>query len=321
MRNILEPLPQDSEATVLRRHLSTFLQQAAAGALRLHLPGLDGPMAARGDGHFHLACELFFQVEGYTLFRFPHAQLLVRPGEALIVPPTLRHDEEVRGGDKGEPFRNVVVYAEGAALSCHLAHEIDASRPGIAHLESRQHPQVRRIQHWLLDAARLGAGNADGGAADALAVMQSHALIAAATAGVMRVLDDAARPGPTESPLVARVRTLVQNQLGDPQLSVTGLARECGCSADHLSSTFSRSTGEHLAGYVNRLRVERAARLLADTHLSGKEVAWACGFASPSYFVRTFRAHHGVTPGAWREASAGRGRRGQPHGPRHEPAS
>ena len=53
-------------------------------------------------------------------------------------------------------------------------------------------------------------------------------------------------------------------------------------------------------GCINRLRMERAARLLRETTLSGKEVAWACGFAAPSYFIRSFRAQFGMTPQAWR---------------------
>jgi AraC-like DNA-binding protein len=47
--------------------------------------------------------------------------------------------------------------------------------------------------------------------------------------------------------------------------------------------------------------MERATRLLRETTLAVKEVAWACGFAAPSYFIRSFRAHHGVTPKAWRD--------------------
>jgi AraC-like DNA-binding protein len=46
--------------------------------------------------------------------------------------------------------------------------------------------------------------------------------------------------------------------------------------------------------------MERAAHLLGDGSLSGKEVAWACGYANPSYFIRSFRRHHGSTPQAWR---------------------
>jgi transcriptional regulator GlxA family with amidase domain len=108
---------------------------------------------------------------------------------------------------------------------------------------------------------------------------------------------------------VARLRVMVQNQLGDRHLGVRGLARQSGCTADHLSSVFSRSTGEHLAAYINRLRLARAAHLLRDTAMAAKEVAWACGYASPSYFSHCFRRQHGVSPQQWRGASGA-----TPHG-------
>jgi AraC-like DNA-binding protein len=100
------------------------------------------------------------------------------------------------------------------------------------------------------------------------------------------------------------VRVLVQNQLGDHTLSVRALAEQCGCTPDYLSHLFRQVSGEALVACINRLRMERAARLLADSTLAGKEVAWACGFASQSYFIRTFRAHVGLTPKAYRLAQA-----------------
>ena len=67
---------------------------------------------------------------------------------------------------------------------------------------------------------------------------------------------------------------------------------------------FRQTTGEHLIAFVNRQRIERAARLLAESEMAGKEIARACGFATQSYFIRTFRAHFGVTPKAWRTGRA-----------------
>ena len=55
-------------------------------------------------------------------------------------------------------------------------------------------------------------------------------------------------------------------------------------------------------GRCFEMRLERAAHLLRDSTLAGKEIAWACGFSSPSYFIRAFRAHYGQTPKSWRAA-------------------
>jgi AraC-like DNA-binding protein len=226
----------------------------------------------------------------------------------------LLHDETVGGDGKHAPFCNVVVYAERAALTCHLAHEAEPGRPDILHLAASRHAQSARIHDWLRDATTPAATPAPRAAgapravktADAWARTQTRALVAAATAGVLRVLEEPDPRTPPEPPLVARTRVLVNNQLGDPALSVRGLAKQAGCTADYLSYLFKQASGEALAGYIVRQRMERAAHLLSGSTLAGKEVAWACGFATQSYFVRSFREHHGLTPQLWRSA------RGQP---------
>lgn len=291
------------QAQRMRQQLSDFLHGLAAGTLPLRLPSPASDTLVRGEGHFHLAPELFLQVAGWTQFRFPHAELRLGPGEALLLPPKLLHAERVGTGADGAAFCNIVVYADEAALTCHLAHEAAPGQPGILHLEARQHAQAQRIHDWLADAARLGRAQAEADPRPeelALATAQARALVVAATAGVLRALDDEHADARPEPPLVARVRVLVQNQLGDHALSVRRLAEQSGCTADYLSHLFHHSSGEHLVAYINRQRMARAAHLLRESTLAGKEVAWACGFATQSYFIRTFREHFGITPKAWR---------------------
>lgn len=287
------PAARAELARLMREQLAAFATGLAQGTRRLHRPAPAG--VARGEGHFHLAPELFLQVSGWTRFGLPHGDVIVGPGEALLMPARLLHNETVGVADDGAPFRNIVVYADGRVLTCHLAHEHAVGEPGILYLEARQHPQAGRAQAWLADAAAVGD------AAHAAEEQQARALVMAVLAGVRRALDDVTTtPSPGEPPLIARLRVLIQNQLGDHELSVRRLAEQSGCSADHLSHRFRQTAGEHLVAYLNRQRMERAAHLLADTDLAVKEVAWACGFASASYFIRTFRSHHGETPVAWR---------------------
>lgn len=279
--------------------LRAALAAANAGTLVVHRPQRLSEPLPRGEGHFHLAPELFLQLSGWTEFRFPQGHCRVTPGQALLVPPQLRHDERVGSGEAGEPFCNLVLYAEAPSLTCHLAHESSPGRPGIRHLEACEHAQVGRIHDWLFDASRSPEAPPDA-SKPAWGEVQARALVAAALAGVLHLLQTDSQPG-REPTLVARLRVLIQNQLGDHTLSVRRLAEQSGCTADYLSHLFREVSGETLIGCINRLRMERAARLLRETTLAGKEVAWACGFAAPSYFIRTFRAHHGMTPKAWRD--------------------
>ena len=293
------PSPQAPQAGAqLRAGLADALAGLAAGTWALHL-GPAGDLGERGAGHFHLVPELFVQLSGHTRFRFPQGGLDLGPGQVLLLPPRLLHDEQVRAGADGRPFANLVLQADGPQLGCHLALEHTPGRPGIAHLEWRQLPPADALQGWLAAAAQWGPGR---GETSPWAAAQARALVGATLAAALRLLQVAPASGPGEPPLVARLRVLVQNHLGDPQLGLGRLAAQCGCTADHLSHVFRQCTGTPLVAYITSQRMDRAARLLRDTTMAGKQVAWACGYASHSYFSAEFRRHHGCTPGAWRAA-------------------
>ena len=64
---------------------------------------------------------------------------------------------------------------------------------------------------------------------------------------------------------------------------------------------FRKQTGMTFVAYINKVRVEHAARLLVGTDLSLKFIAYDCGFDSISQFFKRFKEHYGVTPGRFRD--------------------
>ena len=68
---------------------------------------------------------------------------------------------------------------------------------------------------------------------------------------------------------------------------------------------FGRYLHERPMTYMQRLRVFRAAQMLADTGKSVTEIALDCGFTSPGYFARQFRQITGKTPREYREKNVG----------------
>jgi AraC-like DNA-binding protein len=296
---------------------------ALARELRQALSAALGPLA-RGErpllrpptqiGWQAGAQELFLQLSGWTQFTFPQGGCHLRAGQALLLPPHLQHAETVgadaHGADgAGGGFRNLLVYAEGTALSVHLADEAQPGQPGILHLEVRQLPRVAQMAQQLLAASqrhdedRQAGDDVDGGTLDD---WRARALVSATLAQALQLLEQPASEHRDEPAAVARTRLLVKNQLGDAELSVRGLALHAACSADYLSHLFHRHGGETLIGYITRLRMERALQLLGSSRMAVKEVAWACGYNSPGYFIQTFRRLQGLTPGAWRQSAAGR---------------
>ena len=77
-------------------------------------------------------------------------------------------------------------------------------------------------------------------------------------------------------------------------------AREVGLSRFHFLRLFSRVLGVTPHQYLVRSRIRRAAGLLAGGDLPITEVAFDCGFADLSNFVRTFHRAAGVAPRAFR---------------------
>ena len=106
-----------------------------------------------------------------------------------------------------------------------------------------------------------------------------------------------------ESHRLARdaVRLIMQN-LAEP-LRLPELAEQLGVSETHLRRITSSALGMGLGEYIRLTRINKACSLLATTGLSIKEVAHACGFTSPSVFVRTFAHAKNNSPTKWRAAA------------------
>ncbi len=93
---------------------------------------------------------------------------------------------------------------------------------------------------------------------------------------------------------------------------VRRLGELAGVSAGHLCRTVRAHYGMTPTVFVADLRLRHAEMLLATTSASLTEIAYRCGFASPSYFSKSFHASRGVAPRDFRyrarEAVLPRGR-------------
>lgn len=99
---------------------------------------------------------------------------------------------------------------------------------------------------------------------------------------------------------VDRVIDYLRNNLDRP-VKLEELARVACFSEFHFHRIFGAVTGETLNGFTNRLRLEKAARLLRYSDQSLIELAFNCGFSSPATFARAFRKSFGGTPSQFRK--------------------
>ena len=98
-----------------------------------------------------------------------------------------------------------------------------------------------------------------------------------------------------------RVTTYIDEHYIDG-LSLDDVAGATGISRYYVSHLFKELLNTTFVGYVNELRLNRAAMLLLTTDTPIIEIAALSGFNNLSNFNRAFKLHFGKTPSAYRKA-------------------
>lgn len=83
-------------------------------------------------------------------------------------------------------------------------------------------------------------------------------------------------------------------------MDVSTISNEIGVSYSHLRKIFKDETGENIVGYINRLRIMEAKRLLKNTDMNVFEIAIEVGYNNDQSFNRFFKKYEGITPTQYR---------------------
>lgn len=97
-----------------------------------------------------------------------------------------------------------------------------------------------------------------------------------------------------------RLRKLLQVIESRPS-SIHDWATEFNLSHSHLQHLFKRATGFRLGRMLNEQRLQRAAKLLANSNMSIKEIASAVGYEHTSSFTRAFERRFAQGPRCYRQ--------------------
>lgn len=100
-----------------------------------------------------------------------------------------------------------------------------------------------------------------------------------------------------------RVTEYIQANL-DQDLTLARLGAVVCMSPYHFARLFQHSTGLPPHRFVVRARIDYATTLLPAPELSIARIAQVAGFRTPSHLSTVFRRTMGVTPRAYRAASA-----------------
>ncbi|MSD91176.1 AraC family transcriptional regulator [Bifidobacterium asteroides] len=86
------------------------------------------------------------------------------------------------------------------------------------------------------------------------------------------------------------------------RISVASVAENFNYSPSYLSTIYKRRFGIGITGQIRRVRIERAQELLLSTSMGVSQIAEACGYDDPKYFMRVFKRFSGLTPTRYRSS-------------------
>jgi AraC family transcriptional regulator of adaptative response / methylphosphotriester-DNA alkyltransferase methyltransferase len=113
------------------------------------------------------------------------------------------------------------------------------------------------------------------------------------------------RPSTTRlrASLLAEANAIVEREYAS-ELALDDIARRVASSRRQLQRAYAEIGGTTFRDHLARVRMDRAAELLASRGLTVREVAHRVGYRQPAQFAKAFRRHQGVAPSDYR-AGAG----------------
>ena len=115
---------------------------------------------------------------------------------------------------------------------------------------------------------------------------------------------------PTQRSSTIRLRTSLFHEAAEivdrefaADLSLDDIARRVASSRRQLQRAYSEVGDTTFRDHLTRVRMSRAAELLATRELTVREVAHRVGYRQPAQFAKAFRRYQGVAPSDYRAGS------------------
>lgn len=98
-----------------------------------------------------------------------------------------------------------------------------------------------------------------------------------------------------------KLHQTINDNLDNLQLDIPFLCGQIGISRASLYNKLKAITGMGANDYINKIRIERAMKLIKETNLNFTEISEKTGFTSPRYFSTAFKQYTGKTPTQYRK--------------------
>jgi len=96
----------------------------------------------------------------------------------------------------------------------------------------------------------------------------------------------------------------LEDQYHDPDLSLYRISEKVGFPEKFVSQLFKEKLGEYVSDYLEKIRINKASKLLLETDMTIEEISSEVGYNSAHSFRRAFKRVLHVTPKGYRQASS-----------------
>ena len=109
----------------------------------------------------------------------------------------------------------------------------------------------------------------------------------------------------SDEELMVKITKTIEENMEQENFTVTELSNMVGVEAKQLYRKVKQLTGMTPINYMRKLRMKKAALLLAQQKFTVSEVMYLVGYTSASHFAKCFSAEYGKTPKQYMEESLG----------------
>jgi len=225
----------------------------------------------RIERHEHSDTHFVLVVEGEYLTAAQNAGGAVGPGDVLLNTPGTRHEDQFAGAGKLITFsvadKILDTFTENSGLSG-AARRVRGGEPAAA---------LNAIAREASDLDEVSDLEIEG---------LTYELLASATGQW---------PATRKPPWLERARAQIRHSSGGA-LSIKTLARDADVHPVHLTRAFRAFFGQTPGAMTRRIRMQKAASLLARTHSPICEIALECGFSDQAAFTKAFKRASSISP-------------------------
>ena len=99
------------------------------------------------------------------------------------------------------------------------------------------------------------------------------------------------------------LHVFMETNISSSEMNLDDLAKEMNMSRSTLNRKMHELFNLSAKDFVQAARIKHACRLLRNTDMATKEIAFACGFSDPNYFSKCFKTNTGTTPTGYRSSN------------------